>query len=152
MDIKKGKSYLTEQDFKEYSIWKFNDADDLTYPISGPEDFPNDDRDLRIRAEFVTTTGIKLKGSIGGLFNIFCIVIYAGDKIFYFNKNLLKDCIKNIEKLGEIVGKKLTLADFSPLRYKTTIDLGNFKNIRGEFDLSKRRTDAERLGDVWNDE
>lgn len=145
MENKIGKTYLTEQDFANHPIWKFSDVDDLAHPIFGLEDFPEDSSDLRIRADFITTQGVKLKGAIGGIKNIFCIVIYAGNKIFYFNKNLLADCQKNLEQLSEILGKNITIKDFSPIRYTTTIDLENFKNISGEFDLSKKRTDAERL-------
>jgi len=145
VNTKIGRPYLTWRDFEQYSIWRFNDRDDLSYPVLGPEDFPKDSRDLRIRAEFIATNGIKLKGAIIGLKNIFCISIYIENNIFIFNKNLLNDCIEELKKLNKILEEELVLANFSPIKYTTNIDLKNFRNISGEFDLLKKRTDAERL-------
>ena len=65
---KKGKEYLTKKDLQEYSVWIEHDVDDLTYPVSGEEDFPGNMRsnDLRIRARFLTPIGLELNGYIVG--------------------------------------------------------------------------------------
>lgn len=145
MDIKKGKAYLTLHDLNSYSIWKFNDLDDLTYPVTCAEDFPEVAFDLRIRVKFFTPKGIELMGYIVGVKNIYSIAIFIGDQKFRFNRNLPGDYPKTLEKLSKALGRKLLISDFSPLKYKTDIDLEGFRNIEGEFDLLKKRTDEERL-------
>lgn len=147
MDIKKGKEYLTKQDLQQHSIWIEHDVDELTYAVTGAEDLPENIglNDLRIRAYFITPNGIELNGYIIGLKNIYCIAIFLNDEVIYLNKNLYKDCLIAIEKINKITGKNLSVKDFSPLKFETQIDIKGFKNIQGEFDLSKPRTDEERL-------
>lgn len=147
MDTKKGKEYLTKKDLQQHSMWIERDEDELTYPICGEQDFPENMgfNDLRIRARFITPAGIELNGYIIGLKNIYCIVIFLNDEVIYLNKNLYKDCLIAIEKINKITGQHLSVKDFSPLKFDTQIDIEGFKNIQGEFDLSKPRTDAERL-------
>lgn len=145
MDISQGKSYLTLRELEQHSIWKFNDIDDLNYPVNCTEDFPENNLDLRIRTKFTTPSGLEFLGCIVGVKNIYSIAIYVRDQIFYFNRNLPGDYQKTLEKLGETLGRKLTISDFSPLKYVTDIDLEDFRNIEGEFDLLKKRTDEERL-------
>lgn len=138
MDTKQGKTYLILEDLDQHSIWKFSDVDDLAYPVMSADDFPEDDFDLRIRAEFLTKSGIKLRGYIVGVQDIFSIRVYIDDQTFSFNKNLPEYFIEDLNKLNKILGKSLTLSDFSPLKYTTDIDLKGFKNIEGEFDLLKK--------------
>ncbi len=145
MDLKQGKKYLTLSDIKQHSIWKFTDIDDLAHPINTPDDIPEDSFDLIIRAKFTTPTGIELIGYIVGVQNIYCISIYAGDEKFFFNRNLPNDYPKTLAKLGKALNCSLSILDFSPLQYTTDIHLECFKNISGEFDLLKVRTNEERL-------
>lgn len=146
MDIK-GVEYLTEQDLKLHSMWVAHQSDDLFYPVSGPEDLPTDMvfEDLCTRSIFSTTSGKTFFGFIIGLKNIFCVAIFCKNEIIYMNKNLYKDCLIAIEKINKLTDQNLSLTDFSPLRFETQIDIGGFKNIQGEFNLSKPRTDEERL-------
>lgn len=145
MDIKQGKGYLTLNDLKEHSIWKCNEIDDLIYPVISKEDSPDDIFDLSIRTKFFTPFGLELLGYTIGFGDIYCIAIFAGDKVFYFNRNSPEDYEKNLNKMGEILGKKLTLSNFSPLKYVTDIDFPGIDNFEGEFDLLKKRTNEERL-------
>jgi hypothetical protein len=146
MDIK-GKEYLTEQDLKLYSMWVAHQSDDLFYPVNGPEDLPEDMvfEDLCTRAIFTTSSGEAFFGYVIGLKNIFCIVLFLNNEMLIFNKNLYKDCLIAIEKINKITGQNLSVKDFSPLKFETQIDIEGFKNIQGEFDLSKPRTDEESL-------
>ena len=148
MDIKKGKTYLTLEDLKLYSIWKCNDADNLCYPVTCAEDFPEGQYDLSIRAKFTTPNGVELFGYLVWIKNIFSIAILCEGQEFYFNRNLPGDYQKNLDQLGKTLGLKLTTSDFSPLKYRTDIELEGFRNIEGEFDLLKKRTDEERLKDL----
>lgn len=145
MDIDEGKLYLTLQDLNKYSIWKFTDVDDLHHPVKSADDFPEDCYDLSIRAHFTTQSGIKLSGYIVGIQNVFSLAIFVNNIILHFNKNLPDLCHENLMKLGKFLDQRLTGKDFSPLKYITDIDLPGFKNIEGEFDLSIKRTDEERL-------
>lgn len=145
MAIKGGKQYLTLEDLKQHSIWKFCDQDGLTYPVNCAEDFPEDQYDLSIRAMFTTPSGVDLLGYLVGIKNVFSIAILCEGQEFYFNRNLPQDYPEKLSKLSKILGRKLTMKDFSPLKYVTNIDLDGFKNIEGEFDLMKKRTEEERL-------
>lgn len=145
MDTKQGKGYLTFNDLKEFSIWKFNDVDDLMYPIITKEDSPDDIFDLRIRTKFYTEFGLELLGYMVGFGDIYCIAIFAGDKKFHFNRNCPEYYEKNLNEMSDILGKKLTLSNFSPLKYVTDIDFPGIENFDGEFDLLKKVTNEERL-------
>ncbi len=145
MDIKQGKTYLTSKDLKKHSIWKFNDIDDLIYPITCREDFPENSFDLKIRTKFITPSGIELFGYIVGIKDVYTITLYVENLIINFNRNLPQDYQKDLSELSKALGRALTIKDFSPLKYRTDIDLEGFRNIEGEFDLLKKRTDEERL-------
>jgi len=128
MDIKTGKAYLTLQDLKQHSIWKFNEADDLTYPVNCAEDFPEGQYDLSIRVNFTTPSGIELFGYLVGIKNIFSITILCKGQEFYFNRNVPGDYSKTLEGLGKALGCSLRISDFSPLKYITDINLEGFNS------------------------
>ena len=96
MDVKQGRDYLTLSDLEQHSIWKFNDTDDLIYPVTCAKDFPEGGFDLRIRVKFITPKGIELLGYIVGVQNVYSIAIYVGDKKFRFNRNLPGDYLKTL--------------------------------------------------------
>ena len=150
MDTKKGKELLTEQDFNQQSIWIRHQSDDLLYPVYGPEDFPEDMamEDLCVRATFSTQNGEIFHGYIVGLKNIYCIVIFFENKIFCMNKNLFDDCIEDIEQINGFLEKSIQPNEFFPLKYQTTIDIKEFKNFQGEFDIFKKMTDEERINRI----
>lgn len=145
MDFNFKKEYLTEQDLNNHPIWKRDEVDDFIYPVNRPDDFPDDSRNLYIRSIFTTRAGISFKGFIIGIKNICSIAIFCKNEIIYMNKNLYNDCLISIEKINKLTNQHLSLNDFSPLKFETKIDLDGFKNIQGEFNLSKPRTDEERL-------
>jgi hypothetical protein len=145
LEISKGKPYLTEKDLQEHPIWARSEEDDLIYPVFGPEDFPDDSRSLKIRADFTTPNGMTLKGYICGIRNIFGVALFWENEILYMNKNRLHVCLEGIDRINQDLEKKIKPEDFSPLHYQTMIDLEHFKNFSGEFDLFKERTNEERL-------
>lgn len=145
MGIKQGRPYLTLSDLEQYSIWKLNDVDDLMYPITCEKDSPDDIFDLCIRTRFFTPSGIEFLGYIVGFGDIFSIAIFIKENVFYFNRNLPGDYAKTLSKMSKILGKNLTLSNFSPLKYTTDFLLDGYNNFEGEFDLLKKRTDEERL-------
>lgn len=145
MGIEAGKTYLTLEDLNQHSVWRFNDIDDLVYPVTCAEDFPKGQYDLLVRAIFTAASGIELFGYLVGIKNIFSIAILCKGQEFYFNRNLPGDYTKTLQALNKAIGQQLAIQDFSPLKYITDIDLEGFKNIEGELDLLKMRTDQERL-------
>lgn len=116
METKKGKEYLTKQDFQQHSVWIEHDEDDLTYPVYGADDFPENMtlNDLRIRTRFITATGLELNGYIIGLKDIYCVAIFLDNEVVYLNKNLNKDCLAAIEKINKMTRQNLSIIDFSP--------------------------------------
>jgi hypothetical protein len=148
----KGKTYLTEKDLQEHPIWARSEEDDLIYPVFCPEDFPDDSRSLKIRADFTTANGMTLKGYICGIENIFGAALFWDNEILYMNKNWLDACLEGIHRINQDLETKMKPEDFSPLHYQTTIDLEHFNNFMGEFDLFKERTDEERLSDISDEE
>lgn len=145
MDIEYGRPYLTLDDLKKFSIWRFSDVDDLIYPVTSHEDIPENSFDLKIRAKFFTQSGTELLGYIVGIENIYTVTLYVEDKIINFNRNLPQEFHRDLDRLNEELGVDLTMSDFSPLKYITDIDLDGFRNVEGEFDLLKKRTNEERL-------
>lgn len=103
---------------------------------------------LNIRAKFTTKSGKEFHGYAVGIKNIFCIVIFFNNEILFFNKDLIDHCLRAIEKINKSLEIKVKPEDFSPLKYQTTIDLEGYKNISGEFDIFKKRTDEERLSGI----
>jgi hypothetical protein len=148
MDTKKGKSYLVKNDFDLSPIWKFCQTDDLTYPVFNYDDFPDDSRDLCIKAQFNTPTNLKFEGYIVGVKNIFCIAIYLNNQTLFFNKNLPKNCLKSLEKINKLLGLSLTIQDISPLKYSTIVNWECFKNMNGEINFLQKRTNEERLEEL----
>jgi len=101
--------------------------------------------DLSIRATFTASNGLRFDGYIVGFKNIYCIVIFWKDEILYLNKNLFNDCLQAISKIDSSLNTHFKLESYFPLKYETSIDIAEFKNTRGEFDIFKRRTEEERF-------
>lgn len=141
----KGKTYLAEKDLQDHPVWVISRVDDLIYPVFGPEDFPEENGDLIIRAIFKTVGGITFQGYIFGLQNIFTIAIFWNNEVLYMNRNLFDESLEEIDIINKNLETKIKPEEFSPLRYQTTIDLEHFKNFSGEFDVFKKPTDEERL-------
>jgi hypothetical protein len=147
VDIKKGKAYLTEKDLQNHSIWIRHESDDLIYPVLGLDDLPEDmsPTHLKIKAKFKVPNGLEFNGYIMGIKNIYCIVIFWEQEILYLNKNLLNDCLEAINKINSSLNLNLQLESYFPLKFETVIDVDVFKDISGEFDIFKKRTEEERL-------
>ena len=116
MDIKKGKGYITLSDLEQHSIWKESEIDDLLYPVTCMADSPSDLFHLYIRTKFYTPYGIELMGYTVGFGDIYCIAICIKDKVFHFNRNLPDYYAEALNKMSKILGKNMTLSNFSPLK------------------------------------
>ena len=145
IDMNQGVEYLSKKEIDSFPFWGFNEIDDLIYPISDFKNIPGNFVTLYLRSSFTTQNGVVLEGYTIGVKNIFCIVICTESQTYVINKNFLEDCFVEIKKISSEFKIKITPQDFSPVYYKTTVNLSEFENFSGEFNLLKKRTDEERL-------
>lgn len=131
-----GTRLISENNMDTHPLWRYDDETDLYYPIFSIDEFPEYSRSLFIRAKFFSPNGIILKGYLVGAINIYCIRLFFHGKTFVFNKNLPDFCLKDFNKLIELLpsGKNTKITDIFPVKYETTIDLEGYQNITGEFD------------------
>ena len=71
-----GVTLLTKKHFDEFPLWKFNDDGDVYLPVSNPDELPEDIRDLRVKAEFLTPAGVVLDGYIVCAEKVFSIGVF----------------------------------------------------------------------------
>ena len=146
MSTNGNREYLSLNDLKKHSIWEFREDDDLLYAVEQIDDLsgvPN--YDVRVRVNFFSPCGARFFGYIVGIKNIFSIRILMGQESFSFNVNLPENYEDNLSKISSLIGEKLTISDFSPLRYVADIDVPGIENFEGEIDLLMKVTNKERL-------
>lgn len=143
---------LSEADFDLHCLWRSDDATDLCYPIMTAAEIPDYERDLFIRAKFVSPTGIVLKGfRIGGEKHIYCIGIFYKGKKILFNKNMIEYAFDDFDKLRKLLEadlkRTILIADIFPLKYETTVDINleEFCNFGGEFNAFEKLKDLRLL-------
>lgn len=131
------KKHKTPSDFFECPIWRYDDEDDLYYPILTPEDIPESERDLSIRAVFTTPSGKKLDGYVVGISRVFSIGLFGREGFFHANKNLkpesegwMREFIQERPELGLSSPK-----DIFPLNYTTQIYQDGYADFSGTFNL-----------------
>lgn len=135
---------LRPEDFAACALWKYDDEVDLYYPVLSAEQLPEAARDLMIRAEFRTPSGVLLNGYVVGIHGIFSIGLFGDDNIYYVNTNLLDLSRRQMQSLlanqPNLTGK--TLEDLFPLEYVTTIREEAFSDFSGRFDLPSSRVSS----------
>jgi hypothetical protein len=136
MNILNGAKRLLVENLDAHPLWRLNDEIMTYFPIYTFDDVPEEGYNFYIRAEFTTPKGIKIKGYLVSVTDIYCIVIFYNSEIYIFNNNLLEDCFEITNKLIIEINSETTkeVFDVFPLKYTTTIDLPGWKNISGEFD------------------
>lgn len=147
LDIKNGIKLPLEEHYNTFPMWRYNDENNLYYPIISPDEFPEDSRDLSIKTTFISPIGIIFHGYIVGVKNIFSIGVFINNKTFHFNKNVpelsleqFNDFIKELN-----LNKEIIISDIFPLQYKTEINLANYKDISGTFDVFEKLKDKRLL-------
>lgn len=147
MNTKLRVNFLTETHFTISPIWKFIDGIDLYEPIFSPEDIPDDSRDLRIKAEFTTPSGIKFFGYVVGVQNFFSIAFFINGKNIHFNKNAVDLSLEQFDELSKafLPNKNIKIPDIFPAKFTTMINLPGWKNISGEFDAFEKLKDKRLL-------
>ena len=134
----KGTNYLTKENFDDCPVWRFDDKDNLNYPVQKPEDMPSDPRDTRIKAVFYAPNGMEFNGYIVGVDRVFTVYLFYQGKKFGFNNNAVSLCYEDFNQLMELLpnGSIRDKDDLFPLRYETRFDWEDrgYKNFWGEFD------------------
>lgn len=136
--VDKGTDHLTESHFYDCAVWRFDDSDNLNYPVSGPENISPDPRDMRIKAVFFAPNGMEFNGYIVGIDRVFAIYLFYQDRKFGFNNNAVSLCHEDFKELMEILpsGSVKNKDDLFPLRYETRFNWEDkgYRNFWGEFD------------------
>lgn len=82
------KKLPTPSDFFACPIWRNEDGSDLFYPVLSPDDLPESERDLMIRAVFTTPGGKTFDGYVVGISRVFSIGLFGDDRFYHANQNL----------------------------------------------------------------
>lgn len=131
------KQLPTPADFFECAIWRYNDEDDLYYPVLTGEQMPESERDLSIRAVFSTPAGQELDGYVVGISRVFSMGLFGRDVIYNANKNLRalsEEWMQGFISERAELGPK-SLSDIFPLKYTTQINRPGYHDFSGVFDL-----------------
>lgn len=137
MSKSRGKRLTTPSDFFACPIWRFDDGDDNYYPVLNPDELPESERDLSIRALFVTPSGVRLDGYVVGISRVFSIGLFGRGRFFHANRNLGPESEKWMsEFIDDMSDPKLrSLKDLFPLKYSTQINREGYLDFSGTFDL-----------------
>lgn len=131
------KNLTTPSDFFECAIWRYDEGDDLYHPVLAPDELPDSERDLSIRAVFTTPSGKKMDGYVVGISRVFSMGLFGREKLFHANKSLIhesegwmRDFIQERPDLG-----LSSPEDIFPLKYDTQIHQDGYADFSGTFDL-----------------
>ena len=131
------KDMKTAADFFACPIWRYDEEDDLYYPVMEESDIPESERDLSIRAVFVTPSGKKIDGYVVGISRVFSIGLFGENRLYHANKNLAPE---SREWMNEFISDHSELGanswqDLFPLQY-TQINGDGYRDFSGKFDLN----------------
>jgi hypothetical protein len=127
----------TPTDFFACPIWRYDEDDDVYYPVLEEKEIPEFEHDLRIRAVFTTPSGQKLDGYVVGISRVFSMGLFGREQVFNVNKNLKQLSEENMRALmadRPELGLK-AVSDIFPLKYVTQIQRPGYRDFSGVFDL-----------------
>jgi hypothetical protein len=127
--------FLSRDHFERCPTWRFNEDSEGYYPVSVPEELPENIRDLRTFVRFLTVGGDCYDGYIVGAGKVFSVGIFFGENIFHFNKNM--PSAMNQESLNNLLSATAYTNDaFFPVRYETRMNWqdSGYDNFYGDFD------------------
>ncbi|MCP1626337.1 hypothetical protein [Pseudomonas nitroreducens] len=131
------KDFLGRMEYEEHPIWRYDDSDELNYPVLTTDDLGDSIFDLSFKAKFSTPTGRSLDGYIVGFGDIFSIGLFANDKVFFVNKNLASLSKEQLHSFLSELGwaQTMSIEDIFPLSYSTGIYRAPFIDFEGVFDM-----------------
>ena len=125
------------QNFETCPVWRYDEDDDLYFPVLTGKDLPEFERDVAIFVEYKTPSGIKFPGYIMGISKVFSLGLFCGGKTFYMNKNLPDLSAEQMSEFLECAGLTdlLSIKNLLPLEYVTKINHDEFQDFSGQFEM-----------------
>ncbi|MBB4865767.1 hypothetical protein HNP46_004668 [Pseudomonas nitritireducens] len=107
----------------------------MKYPVLTIDDLGDSIFDLSFKAKFSTPTGQSFDGYIVGFGDVFSIGLFANDKVFFVNKNLVTLSKGQLHSFLSELGSAQTtsIEDLFPLSYSTEIHRAPFIDFGGVF-------------------
>ena len=126
------------RDFETCPVWRYDEDDDLHFPVVQGKDLPDSERDVSIFVDCKTKSGHKFNGYIVGIGKIFSMGLFCADKTFYVNRNLLDLSFEQMRGFLECAGLSnlLTVENLFPLEYTTKINRDEFIDFSGQFEMA----------------
>ncbi|NWB46395.1 hypothetical protein [Pseudomonas gingeri] len=129
--------HVIVSDFLKFPLWRYDEESDSYSPVLFPDELPESQWDLTIRAEFSFVNGKNCKGYIIGLEDIYCVALFGGGRTFFLNKNLPELSVEQALAFMETMSDFgfLDVRDMVPLKYRTTIEMEPYLEVEGVFDM-----------------
>ena len=74
--------------YRACSMWRYDESDDVYYPVWSPNDLPESESDLSTYARFTFPNGKVCDGYVVGVKRVFSIGLFGAGTMFFFNQNL----------------------------------------------------------------
>ena len=124
--------------YRACSMWRYDELDDVYYPVWSPNDLPDSESDLSTYARFTFPNGKVCDGYVVGVKRVFSIGLFGAGTMFFFNQNLPDLSAKQAKMFLEKVGglEICNVQDLFPLTYRTKVGQKGFLEVDGVFNMS----------------
>lgn len=124
--------------YRACSMWRYDESDNVYYPVWSPNDLPESESDLSTYARFTFPNGKVCDGYVVGVKRVFSIGLFGAGTMFFFNQNLpdlsAKQATMFLEKVGGL--EIYNVQDLFPLTYRTNVSQEGFLEVDGVFNMS----------------
>ena len=124
--------------YRACSMWRYDESDDVYYPVWSPNDLPESESDLSTYARFTFPNGKVCDGYVVGVKRVFSIGLFGAGTMFFFNQSLpdlsAKQATMFLEKVGGL--EIYNVQDLFPLTYRTNVSQEGFLEVDGVFNMS----------------
>lgn len=124
--------------YKACSMWRYDELDDVYYPVLSPNDLPDSESDLSTYARFTFPNGKVCDGYVVGVKRVFSIGLFGAGAMFFFNQNLPDLSAMQAKMfLEKVAGLEMcNMQDLFPMTYRTKVGQEGFLEVDGVFDMS----------------
>jgi hypothetical protein len=132
-----GIKFVRLQDFSVCPVWRYDEDDDLYYPVLQGKDLPISEKDVSIFVECKINTGHIFNGYIVGIGNVFSMGLFCDENIFYLNKNLPDLSCEQMQIFLKSTGlsSDVKVEQLLPITYATKINREEFLDFTGQFNM-----------------
>jgi hypothetical protein len=136
--VTNGIKIVEARDFKIFPVWRYDEDDDLYFPVLEGRDLPDSERDISILVDCTAKSGHQFNGYIVGIRKVFSMGLFCAEKTFYVNKNLSDLSFKQMQEFLECTGLSddLNIDDLFPLKFTTKINRDEFIDFSGTFEMN----------------